>query len=286
MLRIVNSTIKSVVAARCAFSILNYSATTSDTGSGVSIKNFKSIRINHSDINNIKIVHFIRHAEGHHNVIRRLPDKRIRLSKDYEDAHLTTKGIQQCNDFASKIGHQIKPDLVVISPMNRTIQTATFCFPHLMNKVPWIALEHIREHASSAPYNQRLPLTQHNETYGHYVDFTEIMSTSPDVDPLKTLLDTRQPKPSSAIVAPHMAEQDSKLEMNYETTEEIQERARRFLHWLSKRPEREVLVVSHARFLQELLSAVFVHTQNMDNDSAFKNCEMRSYVVLLPAAKD
>jgi len=35
--------------------------------------------------------------------------------------------------------------LLVVSPMNRTLETAALCFPSLVHKIPWVALEALRE---------------------------------------------------------------------------------------------------------------------------------------------
>ena len=71
-------------------------------------------------------------------------------------------------------------DLLVVSPLLRTIQTASFVFPHLMSKVEWIALECIREQTGLHPCDQREDIKVRRKEYP-LVDFSHIVS---DTDPL------------------------------------------------------------------------------------------------------
>lgn len=64
------------------------------------------------------LVHIIRHGEGLHNVERGYP---------HRDPPLTAAGAQA----ATEIQLVTKPDLILISPMTRTIQTAMNVFPYL-----------------------------------------------------------------------------------------------------------------------------------------------------------
>ncbi|KAH7148318.1 histidine phosphatase superfamily [Dactylonectria macrodidyma] len=68
-------------------------------------------------------IHILRHGQALHNVQRGYP---------YRDPPLTDLGIQQ----AKSVQPPAEPDLILISPMTRTIQTALLVFPHLLNSTP------------------------------------------------------------------------------------------------------------------------------------------------------
>jgi broad specificity phosphatase PhoE len=66
------------------------------------------------------VIHIVRHGEGVHNVQRGYP---------HRDAPLTEAGIRDAQKIVCRLGS--KPDLILISPMTRTIQTAVCMFPFL-----------------------------------------------------------------------------------------------------------------------------------------------------------
>ena len=74
----------------------------------------------------IPLVHIIRHGQALHNVTHGYP---------YRDPPLTDAGFEA----AKKIELPAIPDLIVISPMTRTIQTALKAFPSILGSVPFQA---------------------------------------------------------------------------------------------------------------------------------------------------
>lgn len=172
------------------------------------------------------------------------------MSEVFRDADLSDNGKIQCKQFASK-GDDILPDLIVISPMNRTLQTATFCFPSLVHTIPWVAIEAIREISTPHPYNQRSSLADLRIMYPH-VDFSHVLH---EFDPLPN---------------------DRK-----ETADEVAARGEEFLEWLSKRKEQNIVVVTHAVFLMKLFEKVLQSDDSLDA-SKYDNCELRSYELVIP----
>lgn len=81
-----------------------------------------------------KIIHFIRHAEGFHNQANYAygDDTPCVFSTQgswrYQDAKLTDRGIQQCVIARDTLLDGVNPQLVVVSPMTRTLQTAHIMF--------------------------------------------------------------------------------------------------------------------------------------------------------------
>jgi broad specificity phosphatase PhoE len=127
-------------------------------------------------------------------------------------------------------------------------------FPQLKGRIPWIALECVREETGLHPCDKRLSRTvkMEDEQFSH-VDFSHIEF---DDDPLyHRYLQCREP------------------------SEDVVQRAKDFFYWLQSRSEAEIIVVSHSAFLRHLFENV-VYCDEFDK-SMYKNCEIRSYKVFM-----
>ena len=120
-----------------------------------------------------KNVYFIRHGEAEHNVNNDLTLKNPKL---------THNGITQCNKM--KKFYDNKPiDIIIVSPLYRTLQTASLLFPN--KKI--IAYEEIRESIHN-PCDYRESVSDIKDTFGS-IDFTGIENIDPFKDlPLKETL--------------------------------------------------------------------------------------------------
>jgi len=84
--------------------------------------------------NRTKTIHFVRHAEGTHNEANAAygDDTPCTFSTPgswkHLDARLTDKGIKQCITAKETLLADVKPELVVVSPFTRTLQTAHLMF--------------------------------------------------------------------------------------------------------------------------------------------------------------
>lgn len=203
---------------------------------------------------NDKIVHFVRHAEGYHNLAAQNDPANGYLRADLEDAKLTKKGKDQCNVLHNNSRDMLNSvDIVFVSPMNRTLETALYSFPQLQNKVPWMALESLREQTGFHPCDKRKPISVHKQQYQHVIfDYVE-----DENDPLYDNYIFREPD------------------------EEVVKRCKEFLDWLVRRPEKEIVVVTHSAYLRHLFNHV-LHTDNSEDRDHYENCEMRSYVLKVP----
>lgn len=205
---------------------------------------------------NGKILHLVRHAQGEHNAACAIDEKNA-FSEEYEDPNLTELGRGQCAFLAENVQANdalTSAQLLVVSPMKRTIQTALGSFPHLTEKFPWVACEHCREQSGAHPCDRRRPISELKELFPK-IDFSEIES---DVDPLYPKYgDVREP------------------------IADLNQRNKEFLMWIASRPEREIIVVTHSAFLESLLRDVLKLSEGQD-DCWFENCEMRTYAVNLP----
>lgn len=210
---------------------------------------------------NEKLLHFVRHAEGLHNVVGEI-DPNGYLLEENEDAALSQNGILQCLMFAQiEQKEQLveSSQLLVVSPQRRTLQTATYSFPHLIFRTPWIALENIRERTGAHPCDRRVTKTESQRHYPH-INFNLIEHDHDSLYPLYPL----SREPSSSVI----------------------QRGNEFLQFISTRQEQEIIVVTHSAFLEHLLdNVVDMHESEEIPIIRFKNCEMRSYIVDMSSKK-
>mmetsp|Transcript_23369 Transcript_23369/g.32742 ORF Transcript_23369/g.32742 Transcript_23369/m.32742 type:complete len:382 (+) Transcript_23369:296-1441(+) len=191
----------------------------------------------------VRLVHFIRHAEGYHNVNKEYRDIRNL------DARLTPKGEKQCAYQASSVASMMsscQPDLLVTSTLTRCIQTALLSFPHLIDNhnssnnnnnhnqemIPFLAHEDIRETVNYACDRRR--------------QITEIATEFPMVD-------------FSAIPHEHdeiWSSYEERLGPSHNTAREsvelhkVADRGRSFFQWIQSRKEQEIVICTHSAFMR------------------------------------
>ncbi|KAI9106462.1 hypothetical protein K1719_021990 [Acacia pycnantha] len=229
-----------------------------------------------------KTLHLVRHAQGTHNVAGE-KDHEAYMSYDYFDAQLTPLGWEQVDHLREHVqafGLSKKIELVIASPLLRTMQTAAGVFggeaytdgidaPPLMeenvghsehaaisslNCPPFIAVELCREHLGLHPCDKRRSIHEYRDMFPA-IDFSLIES---DDDILWT---------------PDIREKD----------EEVAVRGLKFLKWLWTRKEKEIAIVSHSGFLYHALRAFGndCHpTVKSEICKHFANCELRSMVIV------
>lgn len=183
---------------------------------------------------NAKLVHIVRHAQGHHNVFNGP------TCQAPHDPRLTPEGEAQCAAL-QRVTAALRPTLVVASPLTRTLQTANLCFGPQAEAAgaPHIALEYVRETVNFLCDGRRA--------------LTEIVAEvcappsaarwdfSPCADDADAIWAKYERKHGSATAFTRHRESSDQPA--------LRERARSALGWLCARPEREVVVVSHCAFL-------------------------------------
>lgn len=213
---------------------------------------------------NFKIIHFQRHGQGYHNLLGEFwhelerpidmdsmnVEKNPFVRPEILDAPLTETGRQQCiqqKDVASRLN----PQLVVVSPLQRAIQTALLSFAHCRDTVPWMAHEGCREEIGLLVCNKRRPLSDIRNDFPH-INYS-LMADEED-----TLFhDDRR-----------------------ETLLEKSERAYDFLvEYIQNRPEKEIAVVGHSAWLFTMLNAVVDCGNDESLMSWFLTSEIRSMQV-------
>jgi len=206
------------------------------------------------EIKKTKLVHFVRHGEGYHNVAGKI-DRSNYLKEEYADCALTENGIIQCENLrntAVKNQYLLSADLLLVSPLRRALETAYFSFSFLQSGIKWIALEELRETTGLHPCDRRSSISK-TRTLFPFVNFDELTH---DQDPLYDLYSGRR-----------------------EPDEEVMKRGFRFVQWLNSRDEQNIVIVTHSAFLKVLFHHVF---EVDDIDKVwYENCECRSYYLLL-----
>ncbi|KAL3674887.1 hypothetical protein V7S43_000813 [Phytophthora oleae] len=183
---------------------------------------------------NVKVIYFVRHAQGYHNVaeqkygVGRWEDEFARTD-EFLDPGLTSFGVE---DTKMKGPPSVKAELergmppiegVVVSPLSRAIQTAqTFFAEDQVPNSPFLCMENCREIFDCYTFDKRRSLSEIRKKFPT-VDFS-LVKDEKDV-----------------LWSP----------THHETEDEIHERARNFLLELFDAvPQRYVVVVSHVCFIQ------------------------------------
>jgi broad specificity phosphatase PhoE len=184
-----------------------------------------------------KVIHIVRHGQGYHNVAGEL-DHANYMSWEYADASLTDLGWLQAevlHEHVDATGIKAQVELVVVSPLMRTLQTAAGVWggatlsglgkaPHPAiapaNSLKFVANEWCREQNGMHPCDRRSSVTFYKKSFP-YVDFSEVGT---DEDTWWS-------------------------ETKRETVQELFTRARTFVRWLLDRPESRIAVVSHSSFI-------------------------------------
>lgn len=205
---------------------------------------------------------FIRHAEGLHNKdAREKPNYfRDRLGETmvYWDAKLTPLGMEQAQTLAVKLQWRQRsglPELVAVSPLTRTLETATIAFPNESvhgYRPPFVATSLARERIAEHTCDGRRARSILEDSFPH-VDFSELESEDDDMWERKE--DQPSPHDSHGCMA----------------------RGLQLLRWLWERPETDIAIVTHWVFLSHL----FRQFPLGELQKNFGNAEMRM-VTLVP----
>ncbi len=210
-----------------------------------------------------KLVHFQRHGQGYHNLLGDvLREAGFRPSVDSKDpainpwlrpeivdSPLTETGKDECRQQCAT-SSLLSPELVVVSPLLRAIQTAQISFQHVygLPHVPWVAHEGCREELGVLVCNKRRPLSHIQHDYPN-LEFVG------DIEEEDTLW--------------HPTERESNISKS--------DRIYDFLvNFLAQRPEAEIAVVGHSATLFHMCNVVVDCGDDLDLSSWFLTSEIRS----------
>ena len=201
-------------------------------------------------------LHFLRHAEGTHNVSREYNDPK------HKDARLTDFGKNQCLELAKAqpLVSSAKKITVATSPMTRCVQTASLCFDKELHAIKeTIALEELRE-TVNYQCDIRRKTSELKEEFGEASAF--------NVDFSRLEQDEEDPLWQYWIERCGSAEAHTKHRESA-SLYKCADRARKFFEWVEERAtastakeeeeEEEIIVSSHSAFLRCMFN--YGHTQ-------------------------
>lgn len=166
-------------------------------------------------------VHLVRHAQGFHNLSI--------ANHSMHDPLLTSTGFEQCRKLAKEFPYTEDVDLVVASPLKRTIYTALCSFPQAIQvkHLKVIALPELQETSDLPCDTGSAPEEVEREFQGKPVDL-------------------------STLQTPEGKSWNSKQGRWAPDADAINARAADARKWLLARPEKDIVVVTHGGFLHYL----------------------------------
>lgn len=212
-----------------------------------------------------KIVHFQRHGQGYHNLVFAVlneagapvldvydtdPKKNPFVRPEMVDAPLTELGREQCKAQRPNAA-ALRPEVVIVSPLHRALQTAQISFTDFRGKIPFIAHEALREELGLLVCNKRRPLSETMEDYPS-IDFSIMAKTAPDEDIMWDPNNRENPQKQARRIYGFLAD------------------------FLRLRPEKELAIVGHSAWLFGMCHVVLDCGQDDDLRAWFGTSEIRS----------
>ena len=180
----------------------------------------------------------IRHGEATHNTLYNKIGKKAFFDKNHYDTELTEKGYNQAIELGKNWNQNI--DLVIVSPLKRTLQTAVNIFKNI--DCPIIALDSLKE------YPQGL------HTCNKRSDKKVLQDLYPRVD--FSVLDSEK--------------DEMWCDITLETIEELLERINQMYDFIEKRKEMNIVLVGHNGFISMIKDGKFNYRENGDEE--LKHC--------------
>jgi len=190
-----------------------------------------------------KKIFCIRHGEALHNVLFWEIGEKVYLL--YRDTPLTAKGVKQAQTLGKNEWHKREQiDLVLVSPLLRTLQTATNIFckdPDDKPPCPMIALDCLMEYPQGLDEcNNRKSIDEYKYCFPH-IDFSFIEHNE----------------------YPHWKKYQT------ETRDELDIRINKMKEFIKSRPEKKIVIVSHSSYL-----GWFLYRKIGDEYNELKHCKV------------
>eukprot|EP00035_Acanthoeca_spectabilis_P002658 m.88881 g.88881 ORF g.88881 m.88881 type:complete len:316 (-) comp11683_c0_seq1:1827-2774(-) len=211
-----------------------------------------------------KTIHFVRHAEGVHNAVNAAAgnDDPVTHTTEgawrYIDSHLTTAGIKQCEEGRTGVLLKgVSPELVVVSPFTRALQTAHIMFA--AKGIPFIVHDLCRERWGKYTCDKRRTRT---EIVGEIGPLYEATCESIDFDTFG-----------------FAEEEDIRWTPEREPSASCVSRGVDLLKWLATRPESNIAVVAHSSYFRHLFGTFGANIHDKDKEQLHRkagNAEVRS----------
>ncbi|KAG9603477.1 phosphoglycerate mutase-like protein, partial [Aureobasidium melanogenum] len=186
-------------------------------------------------------LHLVRHAEGFHNSAWH--------GEGIHDPLLTEKGEAQCAELCKNFPYHDKIDMLMASPMKRTIQTCKFSFRPAVDKGLQILLMPLAQESSNEPMDTGSSVSEIKSLFGDLVDEHRI-----------------------ADVYPHWTTNCGRFDTDPET---MIDRAKMLRLYIRDREEKNIVLVSHGTFAHAL-TGNFTE-EGVQTTRMWGNAECRTY---------
>lgn len=179
-----------------------------------------------------KALYCIRHGRALHNKLFNTIG--VNAYREFRDTSLLAEGKEQAKYLRQHWKEIDDVELVIASPCDRTLATATLIF----HTTPIIALDCLIEYPIGGTdiCNRRMDRSELSILYPH-VNFSQLV---PNVMP---------------------------WEGENETIEDLNIRIQQMLHWLRWRPEKKIAIVGHSSFLGQ-----FMNNEIGDEENELEHC--------------
>lgn len=183
-----------------------------------------------------KILYCIRHGLAEHNINYQKYGVSTFYDSKYVDTSLIPEGFRQVRGLRREWNQLHTIELVIVSPLKRTLQTATELFKE--HSVPMIALECSREYPMGLQTcNKRSPR-----------DSLKIKYPQVNFDDLQTNYDE--------MWFPHREE----------TLEELNSRIEKLKEFIVSRPETHIALVNHSSFIGQMINGHISYLENGETE--------------------
>jgi len=186
-------------------------------------------------------LYIVRHAEGYHNSAHR--------GEDIQDPFLTDKGRGQCEELCKNFPHHDKIELLMASPMKRTIQTCKYSFQPVVDRLGKILLVPLAQEASDESMDTGSKTQELKDAFGDLIDTYRIEE-----------------------VHPYWYRNIGRFAPDAEAQIE---RARQLRCFIKDRPEKHVVLVSHGSFAHAITGNFT--DEGEQTTRMWSNAECRSY---------
>ncbi|KAF2145324.1 uncharacterized protein K452DRAFT_118418 [Aplosporella prunicola CBS 121167] len=196
------------------------------------------------------VLYLVRHAQGYHNINRQ---------HHLRDPELTPLGTAQCGELRAAFPHHDRIDVVMASPLKRTVQTAALAFEPALRRpnVPFLLVPWAQEIAANA-----CDVGQGREELEGWVRGT-FAEMGVRVEPAKV---------DYGLVEEGW---NSKTGIYEPRLSVVEKRAASLRTWLWQRPEATIVLVAHGAFLHYFTEDWTAFDPK--KGTAFENCEYRKY---------
>lgn len=187
-----------------------------------------------------KLLYCIRHGLAEHNINYHKYGVQTFYDPNYVDTKLLTHGFKQASELRETWEDINNIELVIVSPLRRTLQTANELFKGI--NIPIIALECCREY----------PMGKQTCNKRSERDYLQKMYPHINFDDLTTNLDT--------LWLPHREE----------SIDELNVRIHKLKQFVLDRPETNIAFVNHSSFIGQLKDNHIRYLEN--NEQELKHC--------------